>query len=67
MDQSVLFSFSMELTLPLPLASVVFDSTDKSANTLRAPSAPAAQGEAPPTDGLDHSDAEVWALEKGDA
>ena len=57
----------MELTRPLSLASVVFDSTEKYANTLRAPPAPAAQGEAPPMDDLDHSDADVWAIEKGDA
>ena len=44
-----------------------FDSTDKQqhANTLRAPAAPAAQGEAPPPmDDLDHSDLQVWALAK---
>ena len=44
-----------------------FDSTDKqqNANTLRAPAAPAAQGEAPPPiDDLDHSDAEERPLAK---
>ena len=54
----------MEQTRPLSLASVRRQhGQQQNANTLRAPAAPAAQGEAPPPiDDLDHSDAEESSL-----